>query len=257
MNILEINELTKMFGGLKAVNNVSFCVEKGTIFSIIGPNGSGKTTVLNLITGFIDPDSGEILYEKENICRKSPAKIANKGIIRTFQTGSIVSEASVLENVLIGSYRNTKSNFLTGGFNFSSSRNEEKKIKEKAMETLKLLDINHIAGEKAGNLASGTQRIVEVARVLLAEPKLMLLDEPAAGLNDAETSQLGKLIQKVKEDFGITVILIEHHMGVVMDVSDKIIVLNNGQKIAEGNGDEISTNHKVIEVYLGGGVHSA
>ncbi|MUG69913.1 ABC transporter ATP-binding protein [Paenibacillus validus] len=251
MTYLEVKDAMKRFGGLQAVNNVSFSIKKGTIFSMIGPNGSGKTTLLNLITGFLPLTGGKIRFEGREISGKAPFQIAHLGIIRTFQNGSIVKDATVLDNVMIGAYRYTKSGFWTGGFSTPNSRKEEKWIREKAKEVLKIVGLEQIANQPASTLPFGYQRLIEVARVLLSEPKVMLLDEPAAGLNDAESLRLGEAIKTINRELGITTILVEHHMGVVMEVSDQIIVLNNGERIAEGIAREISQNPQVIEVYLG------
>ena len=252
MNIIKINNLNKSFGGLHAVNNVCFEVKKNQIKAVIGPNGAGKTTLFNLISGNIDSDSGEILYKDSFIHTLPPYKIAERGISRTFQTVKLFSNMNVLENIMVGRHVKSKSGFFTALLNLPWSWKEEKSILNKSMETLNLLGISDLAHEDVDNLPFGQQRKVEFARALAAEPELLLLDEPAAGLNIYETAEIAEMISKIRE-WGITILIIEHDMSLIMDISDEIVVLSSGIKIAEGKPEEIQRNKDVISVYLGEG----
>jgi branched-chain amino acid transport system ATP-binding protein len=250
MSFLEVKQFSRAFGGLRAVDDVSFTVDKNSITAIIGPNGAGKTTLFNLISGVLAPDAGEAYIDSRPIHRLPPYRIARHGISRTFQNIKLFPHMSVLENVMIGRHIRSQSGFLSAMLRLPGTWTEERQIRERSMELLSLLGIDGIAGQEAGSLPFGKQRVVEFARALATEPSLLLLDEPAAGLNMYETAQVSELITKIRGR-GVTVLVIEHDMSLVMNISDVIIVLSSGKKIAEGLPAEIQKNEEVIRVYLG------
>lgn len=256
--ILEAKSLSRRFGGLVAVNNVCFSVNKNEIFGLIGPNGAGKTTLFNLITGLLPPTSGQLLYQGQEITKLRPYQIAAKGIARTFQNIRLFSDLSALENIQIARHIHTNSNVITGVLGLPPAPNEEWKTQQKALELLELVGLSdeksdgwRHAQEKARNFSYGDQRRLEIARALALEPQVLLLDEPAAGMNPYEKHQLSVLIQKIRTQFNLTIILIEHHVPLVMGLCDRIGVLNFGQLIALGKPDEVRNNPAVIEAYLG------
>jgi len=250
MTLLQVDQLGKRFGGLQAVDGVSFSLRQGAIKAVIGPNGAGKTTLFNLIAGMLAPTAGEIRFQGKAIQGMRPFRIAGLGIARTFQNIKMFAGMTAIENVMVGRHVRSKAGFLASMFRTSGCRSEERAIREKAMELLSFVGIADCAETLATNLAFGQQRAVELARALALEPTLLLLDEPAAGLNIYETAEIGRLIAKIR-DLGITVLLVEHDMSLVMDISDEIVVLSFGQKIAEDIPTVIQRNPEVIKVYLG------
>ena len=250
MTLLNVSRLHKHFGGLHAVNDVSFAVETGVIKAVIGPNGAGKTTLFNLITGTLGATAGEVQFKGKEIQGRKPHQIAACGIARTFQNINLFHDMTALENVMVGRHLRSRAGFAAAMLNLPWTRKEEQAIRDKSMELLELLEIADYADVEATSLAFGQQRAVEFARALALEPKLLLLDEPAAGLNIYETAEVGRLITRIR-GLGITVLLVEHDMSLVMDISDEIVVLSFGEKIAEGVPTAIQNNPEVIKVYLG------
>ena len=251
--MLKIEQVTIRFGGLTAVNEVDFEVKDGAIFGLIGPNGAGKTTLFNIISGVYAPNNGKIMLEGEDITGLQPYQICCKGIARTYQNINLFHDLTVIENVKIGCHSKVKSGLLSGILHTPAQKAEEKAIEEKC---LGLLDFVGLTGKKdmlARNLSYGDQRRVEIARAMATEPKLLLLDEPAAGMNSKEKVDLTTLNSKINAR-GMTILLVEHDMKLVMKVTDEIAVLNFGKKLAQGTPEEIQANPAVIEAYLGGGI---
>lgn len=254
--ILEIKHVSRSFGGIMALMGVDFKVPRGIIKALIGPNGAGKTTLFNVISGVYAPSTGEVWFNGERMDGKKPFQIAAYGLSRTYQTVELFKHMTVLENVMIGRHMREKGDFLSCGFIPPSLRPAEKRIEKRAREILEFVGLEKYAAEQAGSLPLGNQKLLEVARALATDPKLILLDEPAAGLNDSETETAAELVLKIKAS-GITVIIVEHDIKLVMRVSDEVVVLNYGQKIADGTPEEVRNNKFVIEAYLGGDLSNA
>lgn len=248
--LLETVDLNRYFGGLHAVQNVSFTARAGDIKAIIGPNGAGKTTLFNLIAGSIPPHSGKVIFKGKEITHQKPHVIAKQGLLRTFQTTKLFPHMTVFENVMVGRHTQSRAGFISGMLNLPFTWREERAIRERALEILELLKLDGSKEELAGNLPFGRQRMVEFARALATEAELLLLDEPAAGLNIHETEELSALLRTIR-DLGKTLLIVEHDMSLVMDISDDILVLDQGIKIAEGNPETIRKSPEVISVYLG------
>jgi branched-chain amino acid transport system ATP-binding protein len=250
--MLEVKQLTRRFGGLVAVNQVSFSVNEGEIFGLIGPNGAGKTTLFNLVTGLIVPSSGQMMFDGTSLGqRQQPYQIAAKGIARTFQNIRLFKDLSAQENVLIAQHIHTQSGVVKGVLGLAPAPKEEQEIRIKAAELLELVGLQDRAQEKAQNLSYGDQRRLEIARALALRPKLLLLDEPAAGMNPNEKQSLSAFIRDLRDRFDLTILLIEHHVPLVMGLCDRIAVLDFGQLIALGEPAQVRTDPAVIAAYLG------
>lgn len=249
--MLSVKNVTIKFGGLTAVNNVSMEIRPNSITGLIGPNGAGKTTFFNIISGVYTPDDGTIELDGKNIGGLQPYRIMKEGMARTYQVINLFREMSALENVMVGMHSKLKSGFFSSVFRTKSQRLEESEVRERAMKWLAFVDLEDRADDKSGSLSYGAQRRLEIARALASEPKIILLDEPAAGMNSSEKIELNALLKKIV-DKGIAILIIEHDMKLMMGVTDYIYVLNYGKKIAEGKPEEIQKNPEVIAAYLGG-----
>ena len=252
MALLEVKQLTKHFGGLTAVGDVTLELNEGELVGLIGPNGAGKTTLFNLLTGVYDQAREQLPLMVTFLNEKSPYKIASLGLGRTFQNIRLFKDLTVLDNVLIAFGNHHKQHVFASFLRLPAFYKNEKELKAKALELLKIFDLDGDAETLAKNLAYGQQRRLEIVRALATEPKILFLDEPAAGMNPQETAELTALIRRIKDEFNITIMLIEHDMNLVMEVTERIYVLEYGRLIAHGTPDEIKSNKRVIEAYLGG-----
>jgi len=254
MDHFRVENLSISFGGLKAVNNVSFSVERNSIFSIIGPNGSGKTTIFNMISGIYKPGQGRIICDGENMVGLKPDRIARKGIARTFQNIELFSNATVMDNLMLGRHIHMKTGVFAGAFMWgrrSSAAREEVKNREIVERIIDFLDLQSVRNSFVANLPYGKRKLVELGRALALEPKVLLLDEPSAGMNTEEKEDLNIWIKDIQEDYKVTILLIEHDMNMIMGISDRIFAVNQGEKIIEGTPKEVQSHPEVIKAYLG------
>lgn len=248
--LLQVTGISRRFGGLQALSDVGFTVEEGKIRAIIGPNGAGKTTLLDVITGFTKPDSGDVRMGERSILGSQPHHLAALGMMRTFQSARLVGRLTVRENLMLGAHHLSHAGFLSAGLWFASVRREERSLRHRAAAAISFLGLEPVADRPAGGLPAGTQRLVEVGRVLTGAPTLILLDEPAAGLDDTETRELADVLQAIRAS-NITMVIVEHNMELVMSVSDRVLVIDAGKVIADGSPEQVSVEPAVIAAYLG------
>ncbi len=250
MSLLEVKDLSIHFGGVKAVQNVSFNIDAGIVYSVIGPNGAGKTTLFNLITGVYKPTTGEIRLDGEAIHGKSPNQLAVRGVARTFQNLQICMNMSAIENVMVGAHLRLDRNLVKAALRFPGLRKRDRELRDEATQLMDFVGLGEYTAARADAMSYGALKRLEIARALAMKPRLIFLDEPAAGLNPKETIEVDHLVRKIA-DSGVTVVLVEHDMKMVMNLSDRILVLDYGKKLAEGSGEEIRKNPDVIAAYLG------
>lgn len=253
---LRVEDLTISFGGIKAVDNLSFSINQGEIYGLIGPNGAGKTTVFNCITQFYKPHEGRVLFQSNqgnniNLVGEKTHRIIHYGLVRTFQNVELIKELSLLDNLLVGAHIEFKTGIFGGAFRTKKARSEEEKLKKRALDILEFLELSDKKDELAVGQPYGVLKKIELGRTLMSHPKLIILDEPAAGLNDTETIKLASLIKSIRDTFKCTILLVEHDMRLVMDVCDRICAISFGKKLGEGTPEEIQNNHDVQEAYLG------
>ncbi len=250
--ILEVEKLGKSFGGVQAARDVSFSVEQGTICSLIGPNGAGKTTVFNMISGVVPPTSGHVRFQGRNITGSPPYRMAQRGLGRTFQNLAVFAHATVVDNILVGMHSRLTANPVTAALYWGGVRKQEIEARRRVEEIIDFLEIQSVRDLPVGMLSYGLQKRVELGRALAMNPRLLLLDEMVSGMNQEETEDIARFILDIKEQLDVTVLMVEHDMGIVMDISDQVIVLEFGQKIGQGTPSEVSQNPRVIAAYLGG-----